>query len=260
MSMTLLNLGCGGRRHHGFTNADLRPESPEVLEIDLRQPLPFLDGEFDGVYCSHVLEHLSPGAGRRLMAEVARVLRPGGIVRVVVPDLEGICRAYLAALEAAERGEADALDRHAWMTLELVDQMTRDRRGGLMLRWWQRDPVPVESFVLSRMGEEARDTIEHFRRRRRETGRAPVPDATWDDPDEIDEEARRRYAASGESHRWMYDRVSLASLLAGAGFTRARRVGPLESAIPGWADFHLDADAEGRPHKADSLWMEAVRG
>ena len=256
---TLLNLGCGKRRHPAWTNADLQPESPEVLRVDLREPLPFGDAEFDAVYSSHVLEHLAPDAGRRVVAEMARVVKPGGTVRIVIPDLEGICRAYLAALEAAAAGDAEARERHRWMVLELVDQMARTQKGGLMLRWWQMDPVPAERFVVDRLGTDARATIAHFRRRRAESGRAPVDPERWDEMPEPSDAEWLAFRRSGESHRWMYDRVSLAELLRGAGFRDPAPTGPTRSRIPGWEEYYLDADPEGRPEKADSLYMEALR-
>jgi predicted SAM-dependent methyltransferase len=258
MSARLLNLGCGTRRHPAWMNADLDPRSPEVLNVDVRRPLPFLDGDFDAVYLSHVLEHLAPDLGRRLLVEMARVVRPGGIVRVVVPDLEGICRAYLATLDEAGRGEPGAREKHAWMTLELVDQMARVRKGGLMLRWWQRDPVPAEPFVIARMGNDAGETIEHFRRKRAASGAPPIS-GDWRDAPEPDDAEALAFRRSGEVHRWMYDRISLAAALEEAGLSATVVCGPLDSAIPGWGEFFLEADREGRPHKPDSLAMEARR-
>ncbi|MFO0827557.1 MAG: methyltransferase domain-containing protein [Phycisphaerales bacterium] len=258
-ALRLLNLGCGRRRHPAWTNADLVPDSPEVLQVDLRCPLPFLDGEFDAVYSSHALEHLAPDAGRRVIVEMHRVLRPGGVVRVVVPDLEGICRAYLAQLDAMDRGDASAIDRHAWMTIELVDQLARVRKGGLMLRWWQREPVPAEPFVIERLGAEASDAIAHIRRRRQELGRPPLHATNWDDVGDAPADDQLAFLASGESHRWMYDRLSLGALLERCGFERVMRTSAQESRIPQWGEFALDLDDRGRARKPDSLFMEAIR-
>ncbi|MBL9118707.1 MAG: methyltransferase domain-containing protein [Phycisphaerae bacterium] len=258
----LLNLGCGRRRHPAWTNADLVPATPEVLRVDLREPLPFGNGEFDGVYASHVLEHLSPARGRRLVAEIRRILKPGGTVRLVVPDLEALCRRYLLELERAARGEAGANERHAWMTIELIDQMTRVRSGGLMLRWWRRDPVPAEDLVVERLGAEARDGLAWVRRRRAEAGaegREKALDAkTWLEESEPSAEEQTAFRMTGEAHRWMYDRVSLSQLLQGEGFAEPAVRTAHESRIEGWGEYLLDADAQGRPHKPDSLFVEAI--
>lgn len=55
---------------------------------ELERGLPLADGSVDFVFCSHVVEHLFRRDARRLLAEMHRVLRPGGWVRICVPDLE----------------------------------------------------------------------------------------------------------------------------------------------------------------------------
>ncbi len=62
--------------------------STSVVRHDLRKPLPWADGAFRAVYASHTLEHLHLNEARQLLRECVRVLRPGGICRMVVPDLE----------------------------------------------------------------------------------------------------------------------------------------------------------------------------
>ena len=69
-----------------------------------------------------------------------------------------------------------------------------------------------------------------------------------------------RFSESGELHRWMYDRVSLARLLRACGFTDVCRVTAEESRIPGWSEYGLDADpANGLPRKPGSLFVEAIK-
>jgi SAM-dependent methyltransferase len=54
---------------------------------DLRRPLPYADGAFEGVYSEHTLEHMHPPEALALLREIARVLKPGGVFRCSVPDL-----------------------------------------------------------------------------------------------------------------------------------------------------------------------------
>lgn len=95
--MKLLNLGCGSRFHPAWVNIDTAPAEPSVVAHDLREGIPFPDAEFDAVYHSHVLEHFPKRSAGPFLAECLRVLRPGGILRVAVPDLERIARGYLEA-------------------------------------------------------------------------------------------------------------------------------------------------------------------
>jgi SAM-dependent methyltransferase len=58
--------------------------------------LPFEDASVDFIYSSHLLEHLYRNEALRLMREARRVLKPGGVVRTCVPDLEHTVGLYLA--------------------------------------------------------------------------------------------------------------------------------------------------------------------
>ena len=86
----MLNLGCGGRFHPEWTNIDFYSSGGAVIAHDLNLGIPFPDSSFDVVYHSHVLEHFPKAKARRFIAECVRVLKPGGILRVVVPDLEDL--------------------------------------------------------------------------------------------------------------------------------------------------------------------------
>jgi SAM-dependent methyltransferase len=74
---------------------------PRVVYHDVRRPLPWENASACAVYASHLLEHLYPDEAARLLHEALRVLAPGGIVRIMVPDLELLARDYLAGLDKA---------------------------------------------------------------------------------------------------------------------------------------------------------------
>jgi hypothetical protein len=181
------------------------------------------------------------------------------VVRIVVPDLEGIVRAYLTSLDAVSDGDGESRWRHRWMTVELLDQLVRSRSGGAMRRWWSCDPIPCRDLIETRLGAEATSAMESLAAERLATNATPVDPATVLRGPPVGPREAAKFAARGERHRWMYDRVSLADLLRDAGFSEPRVVGPTDSAIPGFAGYELDADAAGRPHKPDSLFMEGVR-
>ena len=242
----LLNLGCGQTYHEDWVNVDFRPQPPQVVGYDLSLGIPFPDDLFDVVYHSHIIEHFPRATAAAFMRECWRVLRPGGILRLAAPDLEGAARAYLQALDAARRGEPEADDRHEWMTVELVDQLARHHSGGEMLEFWRRDPVPALDFVLERMGAQARESILALRQAPKQ---APPADTS---PQEVG-----RFRLSGECHQWMYDSHSLGRLLAAAGFEAVRSVAASESDIPDFSRYHLDVEADGGVRKPDSFFLEA---
>jgi hypothetical protein len=67
--------------------------------------LPVPPNSCKGVYCSHVLEHLSLDEAHRALRNTRRLLQPDGLFRIVVPDLEQLARNYLHddAADAAHR-------------------------------------------------------------------------------------------------------------------------------------------------------------
>lgn len=77
-------------------------ERHDFLHHDLGHSLPFPDASVDVVYSSHFLEHLFKPEARRLLAESRRVLKPGGVIRIAVPDL-----AYAVSLYA--KGEKEKM-------------------------------------------------------------------------------------------------------------------------------------------------------
>ena len=72
---------------------------------DLRKGIPFTDASADNIFSSHFLEHLSRSDGCQLLTECYRVLKPGGTLRVGVPDLE-------YALSVHGRGETERMLRN----------------------------------------------------------------------------------------------------------------------------------------------------
>ncbi len=267
-----VNLGCGQRFHSDWVNLDLHPADPSVQKWDLQDDLPFPDESFDVVYHSHVLEHLSKADGLQLLRRCRRVLKPNGILRVAVPDLERIVRDYLEALEKSIGGDPAWKNRYEWALLEMYDQTVRETPGGQMLELARTAPVEELEFLRQRFGGELKRMLQAS-----DSEREPIHKDQTSRMRRFAEGLRRkalrlvagregihiydvgRFRLSGEMHRWMYDRYSLGQALEQAGFTGQRCVGAAESAIPGWADFHLDTEADGQTYKPDSLFMEATR-
>ena len=96
--MESLNFGCGTRFAPGWTNIDFHGDGIHVRRVNLLAGFPFPDNSFDVAYSSHVLEHFTPQQGAFLIRESCRVLKAGGTLRTVVPDLEASCREYLRIL------------------------------------------------------------------------------------------------------------------------------------------------------------------
>ena len=62
---------------------------------DITKGLPISDHSASAVYCSHVLEHLSLEDLRKALKNTKKILKPGGIFRLVMPDIETLAKGYL---------------------------------------------------------------------------------------------------------------------------------------------------------------------
>lgn len=92
-----LHLACGAVRFDGWLNLDFDPAyCGDALDAawDLREALPLADGCVQFIYHEHFLEHLSVEEGLALLRESRRLLAPGGVLRVAMPDLAEVVRQY----------------------------------------------------------------------------------------------------------------------------------------------------------------------
>jgi predicted SAM-dependent methyltransferase len=85
-----LHLGSGGMHLPGWLNTDRLPPYPSIVLLDLREPFPLPSGAFDYVFGEHVLHYLDFDEGVACLRECRRVLRPGGRIRIALPDLAQI--------------------------------------------------------------------------------------------------------------------------------------------------------------------------
>jgi methyltransferase family protein len=94
-----LNVGCGPNIRQGFVNIDYNWKPGVDICCDIGAGLPVRAGGAGGIFTEHCLEHLSLDVARKFLTECHRVLAPGGMIRIIVPDLEMYGRAYVEALD-----------------------------------------------------------------------------------------------------------------------------------------------------------------
>jgi ubiquinone/menaquinone biosynthesis C-methylase UbiE len=90
-----LHLGCGQKHIPGFYHIDALAY-PHIDHVGPVDDLPFLaDGSVELIYACHVLEHFGRNDYQRVLNEWSRVLAPGGVLRVAVPDFAVCARLYV---------------------------------------------------------------------------------------------------------------------------------------------------------------------
>jgi len=120
--MLKLHLGCFHKKIHGFVNVDIREDiHPDVVD-DIFKLDKFEDNSADLIYASHVLEHVDRHHAKLALNRWSKVLKPNGIVRIAVPDMEAVFAHYFyhkdlpalySALWGSQRHPYD-YHKHGW--------------------------------------------------------------------------------------------------------------------------------------------------
>ena len=178
--MKILNLGCGTKTSNkpGVVNIDwsiflrlkknriLSPLIPlffkgsrlerfrslgnNIMVYNLAKGIPFGPDSIDVVYHSHVLEHLDRDIAEKFLLEVKRVLNPGGIHRIVVPDFENVCRCYLNHITSCEKNP-DLSKEHDRYVAAVLEQSIRKEADGTSRQ------NPLRKFIENRILGDARN-------------------------------------------------------------------------------------------------------
>jgi SAM-dependent methyltransferase len=275
----MINVGCGGRIHHDWMNLDLHAHAPGVIACDLTKGIPVDNNSAKVVYAAAVLEHIRKEDVPKFLTECHRVLKPGGVIRLAVPDLEQQARGYLDTLARLDAGDFSAEADREWMVLEILDQSIREKNGGEMLQYLKQEKVPNIEFIAQRIGEEGRELISQIEAQRAMPEKTKKPTLFEMIPagrfgrgllkwllrsDDLKSDLRalqigRFRLNSGEVHQWAYDRFSLGNTLAQAGFRNTGKKEHGESSIDRWTEYKLEVDEDGIVEKPDLLIMEATK-
>ena len=99
-----VNVACGGQVLDGFLNIDLNDSVAGVVPWDCRTSVPVSDDAAAGIRVEHFVEHLEPREELpAFLLDARRALRPGGVLRIIVPDAARFLSAYCNGDAAAFR-------------------------------------------------------------------------------------------------------------------------------------------------------------
>lgn len=272
MTRICLNIACGNAYVDEWLNYDYAPVSAAVTKANLLERLPISDGVADVVYSSHFLEHIPQKSVNAFLGECFRVLKPGGQIRLVLPDLEELCREYLNMREAKEHEKAD------FVILEMLDQCVRKVSGGKLAEYYRSiscsDKREMVDYITMRTGEQLTDYLSSgtdsnlykpfniMAKSARLRGKLEqlycllltslLPSAFI--------EQNINFTQIGECHAWIYDFYTLSKLLGQTGFAEIKKLNFDHSEIEAFPLYPLDITDRGYPRKGrESMYVEAKK-
>ncbi len=89
-----LHWGCGPKTPYGWVNSDIAPFPGVDVVADILSGLPFPDNSFDVIVSIHVLPEIPYRSLPAALSELRRVLCPGGVLRLALPDMNKAIQAY----------------------------------------------------------------------------------------------------------------------------------------------------------------------
>ena len=162
-----LNLGCGLNAVQGWVNIDRSPSlilgkvkplkavlrrvgllteahmvdwPSNIVMRDVLRPLPYADGSVAAIYSSHMLEHLYLSDAEAVLGECRRVLAPGGVIRVALPDGEEFAALALSGSVDDARAYTRQLNAHP-LEPPTIAQRLRRPFSGSPHRWQPTRPL-----------------------------------------------------------------------------------------------------------------------
>ncbi|WP_052595839.1 methyltransferase domain-containing protein [Aureispira sp. CCB-QB1] len=126
-----LEIGCGKKPRAGYLTCDIR-DLPNVDYVCSADQLPFESGTVDEVYSRHVVEHFTLKEFLKVLAEWNRVLKTGGVVYIICPNLLWHLQQIISGSHASFYSKTSGSNDRFW--------------GMGSLFGWQQDEYDVHKF------------------------------------------------------------------------------------------------------------------
>lgn len=276
MKSSYINLACGPvfLENSNWINLDYVSSSKAVQKANLLEKLPVKQETAELVYSSHFIEHIPYSKVKDFLNETLRILKPGGVLRVVLPDLEEMASNYVTLRKQGEHKKAN------FLVLEMIDQCVRNETGGELGLFYEKIKKHEDKykdmveFIRERTGEDLMKQTSSklnsyyiFSKKFRHilSAIARRIEKYWIKFVILALPSNFRaqnisLAAIGERHHWVWDFYSLKQLLEAVGFTDVKRVSAKTSVIKDFPFFPLDIDDKGQPRKGlESMYIETIK-
>lgn len=275
MKHCYINLACGPvfLDNLNWINLDHASSFNAVKKANLLKRLPLKQEVADLVYSSHFLEHIPYAKVIDFLNEILRILKPGGVVRLVLPDLENMANSYVNLRKLGDHQKAD------FLVLEMIDQCVRNIGGGQLGVFYSKikDHPDQHKSMIEFIRERTGENLTACSSQQKQNYIFPINFTSI-----LAAIARRieRYwikivilalpsafrdqnislADTGERHHWVWDFYSLKKVLEAVCFLDVKRVSANTSTFKDFPFYPLDLDDNGKPRKGvESMYIEATK-
>jgi predicted SAM-dependent methyltransferase len=269
MDEVYLNLGCGNIfvSKKPWINIDWAPLNSNVIKANLLDSLKFGNSTIDLIYSSHFIEHVSIERIPKLLKDYHRVLKSGGILRIVLPDFENIAREYVDNVDAGK------YQNSFFNILEMIDQCVRNKSGGKLSDFYfeSRSTSELSSYIERRTGysHKARLNItkEFYKqdikfiisRIWRRTALLYINIIKLFLPRWYKDMYLSK-TQPGEKHLWVHDFYSISVMLNSVGFKKIYKMSSTSSNLKNFPFHPLDVNNQGKSIKGEeSMYIEAIK-
>lgn len=148
-TLKFLNIGCGKKMidHTINLNYEWYPKIDLAWDV-VKWKLPFQEGHLSGIYTEHVLEHLPPSSLPDVFKEWRRCLKPGGVLRVLVPDAELYLRTYCQIKDGGDEKFRTTWTMPRRWTTSIVSFGPSSISMLMILKRWQSSSVKLALLIF----------------------------------------------------------------------------------------------------------------
>ncbi len=273
-SYKFLNVACGDTfiEDDTWINVDFTSHSPSIKKANILDGLPYEDNSFDVVYSSHFIEHIPVDQIESFFDDVYRILKPGGLIRLVTPDLEFLNNEYKINYDKK------AFKKANFITSLTIDQCVRSVSGGKLKKdmdnFYNSNDTEMIDYIKLLIGPDAfeyvdSNDISFIEKVLSKIKKDPkfifnilfmirVKIFSFFLPKSF-RELNLSNASIGEKHMWLYDFNSLSELLKNSSFLNINRSNFNESNYHDYIFGKLDIK-DSLPRKGiHQLFVEALK-
>lgn len=125
-TMNRIYIGCGNDRKEGYLHADVRPLDGIDYVCKAWEISQYIS-DADEIYSRHMFEHLTAMEGDKALRDWMVALKPGGLLHIIVPDMDFHCRQWLEA---------------EWNETTIKEKWSDARHSFASIFGWQRECNP----------------------------------------------------------------------------------------------------------------------